>query len=825
MMFQPKAFSPAVEKALSDVCPSDDPVDKPDFDPIAYLNAKFSDENSLSKLSAFHEEITKRLLKTESELFRAVEVQTTSASSATRDLREVSGTVSKLNERVSEIRRKATKSEDTVRELCQNIRQLDTAKSNLTQSVNTLRSVQLWMLQLQTLHVTFERRNYVQCRDALKEVQKYSAMFEKYKDIPKVKELNEKQANLCKQIEYKIRNNVIGDMTSIDEGVMAEACAVIDVLGPESIKKVRDKYIEKELDYYTTKFKRGSEDARLDKTERRYVFIRQLLQNQQSLFDLVFPKHWCVPQELCVSFCLKTKADFDYLLKDAAGNIDVAVLTYVLQKTIDIERELTLLMAWRDNFPERANLPDYKYNGMILSAFKAHMGLFVENENKLMEEALQSTAQDDALRDDANLRVGAILSMADDVFIFIKESLKRTIKVSQQHILIDMSAVWKKHLVQFAHSVQLLIPNPPTTPAQFRKACVIINTADLCQTTATELGEEVVVRAEATVDEVNFEEVSQAFSSLYTSAIAAIVSGLDKLIAPALQEFASGNFMGSQGEEVRERSKYVDEICRHCQDVIATCATVVQPQILRFLLDKIASCIIPKYVLHFYRLRRPSHVMVAQMCVDSAVLQKMFTALPNYGNADRFPQSMLTHYIKLVQLEFDRLNRALKVLQCEATDTLVEVYYQVTAPDDRSIQNFMRLVELKGLRREDVRRWIVALSQKGVVESTKRDAMREAQFLSMGGTGSTSSSVSSAAAGIFQTATLGVFKSDSTSGVTSSADGGHASSPVAQTALGAMERTLGKAIKPISHATNFLSNLKDRVAISKEGSASSGGNR
>ncbi|CUG34888.1 membrane trafficking protein, Vps53-like, putative [Bodo saltans] len=797
MTFQPKVFSPEVEKALRNVCPSEDPIDQPDFDPIAYLNAKFPDEASLSKLPAFHDEITKRLQRTEHELFRAVEVQATTATSATKDLREVSSTVSKLNDRVAEIRKKATKSEDTVRELCQNIRQLDTAKSNLTLSVNTLRSIQLWMLQLQTLSVTFNRRNYVQCRDALKEVQKYAALFEQYKEVPKVKELNEKQSTLCRQIEYYIRNNVIGDMTSIDEDVMAEACAVIDALGNESIKKVRDKYIERELDIYMTKFKRGSDDAKLDKTERRYVFIRQLLENNRSMFETVFPRHWCVPQELCVTFCLRTKSEFDYLLRESAGNIDVAVLTYVLQKTIDIERELTVLTAWRDHFPERSQLPDYRYNGMILSAFKAHMGLFVENENKLMEEALQATAQDETLRDDAHLRVGTVMSMADDIFVFIKESLKRTIKVSQQHILIDMAAVWRKHLVRFATNVGQLIPNPPSNSAQWKKTCVIINTADLCQSTSTALGEEVAIRAEVGVDEVNFEEVEASFSTLYSTAIGAVVNGLDKLLVPSFTEFGNGAFMNNQADESHDESPYVAVIRRQCHEVVNTCAAVLQPQMLRFLLDKIASNIIPKYALYFYRLRRPTSIMVAQTRVDCTALEKMFLALPNVGNPDRFPQSMLTHYSKLVRREFDRLNRALKVVQCEASDAFVDVYYEVTSPEDRSVQNFMRLVELKGLRREDVRPWIVALSKKGVVESTKRDVQRDNQIQSLG----------AASASAAQTArpTTGFF--GGTTDTTASA-----ASPV----LEGVASGFRSAIRPISNATNFLTGLKDRVAISKE---------
>lgn len=40
-------LSPALEAALADVFPSDDPIDKASFDPVAYLNQVFPDEASL----------------------------------------------------------------------------------------------------------------------------------------------------------------------------------------------------------------------------------------------------------------------------------------------------------------------------------------------------------------------------------------------------------------------------------------------------------------------------------------------------------------------------------------------------------------------------------------------------------------------------------------------------------------------------------------------------------------------------------------------------------------------------------------------------------
>ena len=804
-----RQFSAAVEQALAEVCPSTDPIDDPQFDVIDYLNKRFPDEASLQKIPAFYEETSKRLQLTEAELLKAVQTQATCASSATKDLQEAQSAVAKLYHRVTEIKHKANESEAMVSDLSRNIRSLDTAKTNITASINTLRSVQLWMMQLQTLSAAFNRpeKNFAQCRDALRECHRYSKMFDNYKDIPKVRELNAKLATLSNQIEFFIRNNVISDVqTTGDLSGMAEACAVIDCMGDEAIHKIRDRFIEKEMDIYAFLFKRGGEEAKLRRIERRYVWIRQRLDEKAVIFQEVFPKHWCVPQELCVSFCLRTRADLDYELQATAGNIEIPVLTAALQRTIDAEKFLTQAMA-------HTKTSNYQFNGMILGCFAAHMGLFVTNEDDLMARAVNQPFTEDMWHDDPNLlRVGMVLPTADDIFVFIKESLRRTVKVNQHQILIDMAAVWRKHLIRYSQQCLALLPSPPATPPQFRRVCIVINTADYCLTTSQGLGEEVATRSDKTIEEVNFESVGEAFSSLNSTAILQIVAGLEKQLAPAMLDFASGAFAqplagssaGSDGE-AQDESSYVGLMRRSVQDVIVNCAQVLPQQFLRFLLDKIAAVTVPKYTQSLYRLKRLSDLSISQLRLDCIALEKLFLQLPLHGNAERFPQSMLTNYVKLIRREFDRMNRALKFMQTspEVGNAIVDVYYEVILPEDRSVSNFTRLIELKGMRREDCRTWISMLTKKGVPESTKRDQLRVDP--STTSTATVASSISAAFGGAQK-------RSDGGAAATAAGTSGGNAGPSGEGGATAGEDTkIGAGFKKIVTSITFLNSFnKDK---------------
>lgn len=43
-------LSPKLEKALQELFPSTDPLDQPNFDPVAYINMQFPNEHSLNNI-------------------------------------------------------------------------------------------------------------------------------------------------------------------------------------------------------------------------------------------------------------------------------------------------------------------------------------------------------------------------------------------------------------------------------------------------------------------------------------------------------------------------------------------------------------------------------------------------------------------------------------------------------------------------------------------------------------------------------------------------------------------------------------------------------
>lgn len=736
-------FSPRVEKLLAEVHPPSDEFEEPNFNPIDYINSKVADSHSSLEVDRLLKETGELLLTKEATLISAINSDAADVSKSGALLSSTKASVNVLQTHVNKIKERAALGVETMQRLSGHIRELDTAKTQLSVSINTLRSMAMWLLQLHILSSSFHQKKYIQSLDALLAAKRCQAHFSKMEEVPRIKELNQIQSKQCNEMEYYIRNSLIGELNwdAVNEKELADVCALVNAMSLENRNKVRDKFIEKALESYMTRFKRGTEDAKLERTERRYVYIRSLLEHFDSLFNNVFPPSWCVPQELSVSFCIRTKQELDYQLQEYAGKMDVVVLTYVLQKTIDIERDLTQLMAWKKDFPGRDELPVYKYNGFILSAFKEYMHLFVQSEDKLMGDALNAHSltgegehtiagwESDTVETDC---CGMMLPLAEDIFVFISQSLKRSLRISQQDVLLDMSSIWRKYLIKMSGDISLILPFPAVTLVEVRRACYITNTARFCQSTSQDLGREIAARSEASSKDVAFDSVSDCFADLYSKSVNSLVQGLGVVLAPSLQVYGSGSFMDGRDPnegwmQAHKESQTARSIISLIHSFFLQCAAVLPSHTLRFLVEKMTAVVIPTIVGCLYSMKKMTDDGVNVMRVDAAILEKAFLQLPNHNNPTRFQSTALTSFTKLVRREFGHLHRALKVIQVSTTqETLVEMYYEVMDPDDRSIQNFVRLAELRGFRVESLRQCITKLSSLGVVEATKRDLEREA---------------------------------------------------------------------------------------------------
>lgn len=750
-----------VEQMISARCPPRDPIDAENFDPIEYLNRRVDENSRLSSLQALLEQAQKELSSTEQDLLLSVEGQAncsemvlhakSESTSGKAQIEESNDqpihdgalirflfstpqVIESLSTKVSSIKKKVELSEETMNSISGHIRKLDQAKKNITLSINTIRYLQLWMLQLEAAASSFNKENYIQCCDALKDAENYRLRLSHLVHLPRIQEMSETHEDMCRQLDSKTYFLFFPPVSTsdppfdnVDENTLKEVCLIIDILGKKSRNRVRDHFIEYLLKPYYLRFKRGTEDAKIHRIERRYGFFRAIIERYSNFMTNVFPPHWCAPQELCLSFCLRSKEELDFHFNEAKGKIDVAVLTFALQKTVDIEKDMTQMMQWEEDFPGRNALPHYKYNGLILSAFKEHMGVFVENERSRLSELMaqpmigegQTELESWNSEGEVEIRMGTVLPLPQLVFVFIKESLKRSLLITQQEILADMALVWRTSLIKLSKDLGAMVPSTANSLKTVRQASVIANTAVLCRSTAQDLCSELQNRSGFPSRQLQFSSAIDNFTSLYSNAIQSILNGLSQMLSVQIQKYFT-----SITPTTPPSTSTLRLIISMLHDRFLLCTTVMATDVLQFLLHKIGAATISIFSRSFYASRFISGVVVKKVREDALILKKALAELPNYNDPLRFASSSLNVYGKLVSQCFEPLLCTLKIMEYPASSNMeafTDLYYESLPPDDRSIAHFVKVVELMGAQREDATQWIKVLSKRGVIQETTRD--------------------------------------------------------------------------------------------------------
>ena len=420
-------------------------------------------------------------------------------------------TVAQLQLRVKSIQQKASETDDMMGDVCRDIRRLDVARSNLAASIKQMKHLQLLIVSLQMVHQQLEQVKFNDMDSHIRQIHLYLAKFERLKDsVPKIRELRDKAQGICTRVEFVIKNSVINDLsrrpghlsiknlTAAETEKLRQACLVVDALGSDSVAKIRQQYIDGQLTQLDAMFARGTEDAKLERVERRYARFRALLDASDDVFTHTFPANWFVPHEMCLEFCLRTQKELASLLSDQAAKVDPFLLSVVVPKTIDAEKDLTMRMLSLDEATASSSSPppstvdgrevgskaaattmlrtssNYKYLGLIARVFEPYMVVLVSHEHYTMQQILRQLALPPASSGVAATAGNAlithittqppktvedlrILVVAQELFLFVQESLRRVLLFDHRSTFLDLSDVWLKNLETYAAYLEQLV--------------------------------------------------------------------------------------------------------------------------------------------------------------------------------------------------------------------------------------------------------------------------------------------------------------------------------------------------------------------------------
>nr|XP_016472415.1 PREDICTED: vacuolar protein sorting-associated protein 53 A-like isoform X2 [Nicotiana tabacum] len=506
---------------------------------------------------------------------------------------------------------------------------------------------------------------------------------------------------------------------------LSDACLVVDALEPSVREELVKSFCNRELTSYQQIFE-GAELAKLDKTERRYAWIKRRLRTNEEIWK-IFPRSWHVNYLLCIQFCKLTRSQLVEILVSMKEKPDVATLLMALQRTLEFEEELAekfgggtrskdavddseetersgnksqTVSDIRKKYEKKLAAHDgsqhdeqdgqkdpsvpgagFNFRGIISSCFEPHLSVYVELEEKTLMDSLEKEILEETWEIEEGSQTN-ILSSSIKVFVIIRRSLKRCSALTKNQTLFNLFKAFQKVLKAYATKLFSRLPKGgtgivaaatgiegqiKTSDKDERVICYIVNTAEYCHKTCGELADNVSKMIDAQfADRVDMSEVQDEFSAVITKSLITLVHGIETKFDSEMA--AMTRVPWSTLESVGDQSEYVNGINSILTSSIPVLGSLLSPIYFQFFLDK--------------------------MLLDTQAVKTILLEIPSLGKQTAGAAS----YSKFVSREMSKAEALLKVI-LSPIDSVADTYCALLP--EGTLAEFQRLLELKGLKKAD----------------------------------------------------------------------------------------------------------------------------
>lgn len=647
-----------------------------------------------------------------------VRQQSTSDADSVKRIQEAKADLAELFQKVEGVRERAIRTEETITEMTADIKRLDNTKRNLTLSMTALKRLQMLTTAYEQLRALSSSRQYRECAHLLQAVIQLMAHFKSYRSIDQIAALSRNVADLqrelleqvCEDFEITFAKSEVGQR----RGMLAEACLVMDALGENARSRIITWYCNTQLREYRQVF-RGSEEAgSLDNISKRYSWFRRMLKPYDEEHATIFPINWRVNEMLANAFCESTREDFKGILsrsirREDGQSLNIDVLLNCLQETLDFEHNLErrFTNASRASMDTLSSNDDKSpvFSQAISEAFEPYLSVWVEAQDKQLSAMIPLFRQQPPKPPDEDFSPQMVIPSSTNLFSFYRQILAQCAKLSTGARLVELTKVFAKYLDQYAQQILLFYiserpsgQTPSKTP-QIEDIVLVLNTADYCFNTCTQLEEKIKSRIdEGLKSNIDLQSQADTFMGIASATVRALVHRVEVDIEPTWREMRNTGW--SKMESVGDQSSYVAELLRRIKTRAAEILAMLhKPQYARAFCDNVVELIANAYLSNIFQCKPISEVGAEQMLLDSYVLKKGFEELLIIAS----PQGTAppAGYVKRVAQSMSKLDPILKTLQVRPSppEALVQAYLIHIA--DRSDTNFRKILELKGIRKQD----------------------------------------------------------------------------------------------------------------------------
>ncbi|XP_008591221.1 PREDICTED: vacuolar protein sorting-associated protein 53 homolog [Galeopterus variegatus] len=502
-------LTPEVQLAIEQVFPSQDPLDRADFNAVEYINTLFPTEQSLANIDEVVNKIRLKIRRLDDNIRTVVRGQTNVGQDGRQALEEAQKAIQQLFGKIKDIKDKAEKSEQMVKEITRDIKQLDHAKRHLTTSITTLNHLHMLAGGVDSLEAMTRRRQYGEVANLLQGVMNVLEHFHKYMGIPQIRQLSERvkaaQTELGQQILADFEEAFPSQGTKRPGGpsnVLRDACLVANILDPRIKQEIIKKFIKQHLSEYLVLFQENQDVAWLDKIDRRYAWIKRQLVDYEEKYGRMFPREWYMTERIAVEFCHVTRTELAKIMRTRAKEIEVKLLLFAIQRTTNFEgflakrfsgctltdgtlkklespppstnpfleddsapemEELAVEKGDLDQ-PKKPKAPDNPFHGIVSKCFEPHLYVYIESQDKNLGELIDRFVADFKAQGPPKPNTdegGAVLPSCADLFVYYKKCMVQCSQLSTGEPMIALTTIFQKYLREYAWKI--LSGNLPKT--------------------------------------------------------------------------------------------------------------------------------------------------------------------------------------------------------------------------------------------------------------------------------------------------------------------------------------------------------------------------
>lgn len=213
-----------------------------------------------------------------------------------------------------------------------------------------------------------------------------------------------------------------------------------------------------------------------------------------------------------------------------------------------------------------------------------------------------------------------VMHSSTELFNFYRLTFAQCAKLSTGQRLTELSRVFAKYLDRYAQQVLLYnISEKPTggTPSRIpslQDTILVLNTADYCYNTSTQLEERIKSKVdESHRENIDFQSQADAFMGIASAAIRGLVRKVEVELEPSWREMRNTSW--SRLQSVGDQSTYVGEILRITKArAIEVMAMLHKQQYSRAFCDNLVELIANSFTANIVQCKPISEAGAEQVC-------------------------------------------------------------------------------------------------------------------------------------------------------------------------------------------------------------------